>query len=110
MTRLPTARTIEEIKSESLARVERNAYPLIGLDPADVREALSTIYSLDRDEWARAWISIGDRYLAQGEAQLATDRSGADCCFLQAWRTYAFGRWPAPNSPGKQQAYAKSLA
>jgi esterase FrsA len=34
-------RTIDEIKVESLARAERGAYPLIGLDVIDVREALA---------------------------------------------------------------------
>jgi hypothetical protein len=36
-------RTITEIKVETQARAERGAYPLIGLDPGDVREALAGI-------------------------------------------------------------------
>ena len=49
-------RTLEELKAEAQARAERNAYPLVGLKPEEVREALSRLKSLDRDEWAASWI------------------------------------------------------
>ncbi|MDB5406066.1 MAG: hypothetical protein JWL84_978 [Rhodospirillales bacterium] len=107
---IPPQRTLEQLKEEAQARADRNAYPLIGLTPADVREALSNIRSLDRDEWAAAWSAIGDRYLAAAEAQVASDRRAADENFLQAWRVYSFARWPVPNSPGKQAAYRKALS
>jgi len=42
-------RTIEEIKQESLARAKRGAYPLGGLDPQDVQQALDAIKTRDRD-------------------------------------------------------------
>lgn len=107
---VPPQRTLEELKEEAQARADRNSYPLIGLAPADVREALSNIHSLDRDEWAAAWSAIGDRYLAKAETQVATDRRAADENFLQAWRVYSFARWPVTNSPGKLDAYQKALA
>lgn len=91
-----SGRTLEELKAETQARADRNAYPLIGLKPEDVREALSRIRSLDRDEWAASWSEIGDRYVAKKD-------------FHQAWLTYSFARWPVPNSPGKQRAYDKAL-
>jgi len=89
-------RTLEELKAETQARADRNAYPLIGLKPGDVREALARLTSLDRDEWAASWSEIGDRYMAKGD-------------FRQAWLTYSFARWPVPNSRGKQRAYEKAL-
>jgi hypothetical protein len=55
-------RTIEEIKVEAQERAERGAYPLIGLDPADVREALGRIKTRDPDEWAAAWSAVAERY------------------------------------------------
>jgi hypothetical protein len=55
-------RTIEEIKVEAQERAERAAYPLIGLDPADVREALARIKTRDRDEWAAAWSAVAGRH------------------------------------------------
>jgi len=107
---LPPQRTIEELKAEAQARADRNAYPLIGLKPDEVREALANIHSLDRDEWAAAWSAIGERYLRKAEAERASAPADADKDYLQAWRYYSFARWPVPNSPGKQQAYEKALA
>ena len=91
-----TGRTLDELKAETQARADRNAYPLIGLKPDDVREALARLTSLDRDAWAASWSEIGDRYMA-----------GKD--FRRAWLYYSFARWPVPNSPGKQRAYEKAL-
>jgi esterase FrsA len=99
-------RTIDEIKTESLARAERGAYPLGGLDPADVREALDAIKTRDPDEWGQAWSSVADRYMAAAKA----DPAHADANYLRAWRLYAFGSWPAPTSPGKAAAYEKAVA
>jgi pimeloyl-ACP methyl ester carboxylesterase len=104
-----SGRTLEELKAEALARADRNAYPLIGLKPAEVREALERLGSLDRDEWAASWSRVGDRYLAKGRAEAATAPKEADADFLQAWLYYSFARWPVPNSPGKQRAYEKAL-
>jgi pimeloyl-ACP methyl ester carboxylesterase len=91
-----SGRTLEELKAETQARADRNAYPLIGLKADEVREALSRLTSLDRDEWAASWSQIGDRYMAKKD-------------FHQAWLYYSFARWPVPNSPGKQRAYEKAL-
>lgn len=104
-------RTLDELKTETQARADRNAYPLIGLKPADVREALAHITSLDRDEWAAAWSAVAEKYEAQAAAAEAAGRGEeAQQDHLMAWRLYSFARWPTTNSPGKQQAYAKALA
>jgi pimeloyl-ACP methyl ester carboxylesterase len=100
-------RTLDELKTEIQARADRNAYPLIGLKPEEVREALSHINSLERDAWAMAWSAIGDRYMAQARAAGAP--ADADKAYLAAWHYYSFARWPVPNSPGKQQAYLQAL-
>ena len=84
-------------------------YPLIGLDPADVREAFLAIKTSDRDEWAAAFMAIGDRYLAEGKSLEATDPAKANANYIRAWRLYSFGRWPIPASPGKQRSYAKAI-
>jgi pimeloyl-ACP methyl ester carboxylesterase len=104
-----SGRTLDELKAEAQARADRNAYPLIGLKPNEVREALERLTSLDRDEWAASWSRIGDRYLAKGGAEAATSPKEANADFLQAWLYYSFARWPVPNSPGKQRAYEKAL-
>ena len=102
-------RTLEEIKTEAIKRAENGMYPLIGLDPADVREAFSAIKTTDNDEWAAAFSAVADRYMAQAKALEATDPAKASATYVRAWRLYSFGRWPVPASPGKQRAYAKAL-
>jgi len=102
-------RTLDELKLEVQARADRNAYPVSGLKPADVREALAAIRSLDRDEWAAAWSTIGDRYMAAAKQQEAGDKAAAAKTYLQAWEYYQFGRFPVENSPGKKRAYARAL-
>lgn len=91
-----SGRSLEELKLEAQARADRNAYPLTGLKPDEVREALARLKSLDRDEWAASWSELGDRYMARQD-------------FHQAFLYYSFARWPVPNSPGKQKAYEKAL-
>ena len=102
-------RTLDEIKAEAIKRAENGMYPLIGLDPADVREAFASINTTDNDEWATAFSSVADRYMAQAKALEASDPVKASATYVKAWRLYSFGRWPVPASPGKQRAYAKAL-
>jgi esterase FrsA len=102
-------RTLDEIKTEAVKRAENGMYPLIGLDPADVREAFSHINTTDNDEWAAAFSAVADRYMAEGNSLLATNPAQADKNFVRAWRLYSFARWPVPASAGKKRAYAKAL-
>ena len=102
-------RTLDEIKAEALKRAENGMYPVIGIDPADLREAFSAIHTADKDEWAAAFIAVAGRYMKEGRALENTDPSKADADYVRAWRLYSFGRWPVPASPGKQRAYALAL-
>ena len=103
-------RTIEEIKVEAVHRAENGMYPLIGLDPADVKEALQNIHSKDKDEWATAFMAVADRYMTEGKALQSSDPTKANADFIRAWRLYSFGRWPIPASPKKQESYQKAIA
>ena len=102
-------RTLDEIKAEALKRAENGMYPLIGLDPADVKEAFASIKSSDYDDWAAAFIKVGDRYMAEAKSLETSDPAKANADYIRAWRIYSFGRWPVPASPGKQRAYTKAL-
>jgi len=102
-------RTLDEIKSEAIKRAENGMYPLIGLDPADVREAFSNIKTSDNDDWAAAFSSVADRYMTEGNTLLSSNPAQADKDFVRAWRLYSFARWPVPASAGKKRAYAKAL-
>jgi len=102
-------RTLEEIKTEAIHRAENGMYPLIGLDPADVREAFVSIHTRDKDEWAAAFMAVAERYMAEGRSLEKTDPIHANAAYIRAWRLYSFGRWPVPASPGKQRSYAKAI-
>ncbi len=102
-------RTLDEIKTEAIKRAENGMYPLIGLDPADVREAFSHINTTDNDDWAAAFSSVADRYMTEGNSLLSSNPAQADKNFVRAWRLYSFARWPVPASAGKKRAYAKAL-
>jgi pimeloyl-ACP methyl ester carboxylesterase len=102
-------RTLDEIKTEAIHRAGNGMYPLIGLDPADVKEALAAIKTRDKDEWAAAFMAVAVRYENEARAIEKTDPAKADADYIRAWRLYSFGRWPVPASPGKQRSYAKAL-
>lgn len=91
-------RSLEDLKGETQARADRGAYPLIGLDPAVVREVLGSLKSLERDEWAQAWSAAAARYQKNGD-------------HVAAWRTYSFARWPVPlDSQQKRLAYDNAIS
>ncbi|HKF46405.1 MAG TPA: alpha/beta hydrolase [Terracidiphilus sp.] len=103
-------RTIEEIKVEAIHRAEIGAYPLIGLDPNDVREAFQSIHTRDKDEWAAGFMGVADRYMNEGKQLQSSDPKKADLDFIRAWHLYSFGKWPSEGaSPKKKNSYAKSI-
>jgi esterase FrsA len=110
LAQIAAPRTLPELKMEVQERANRHAYPVSELEPAEVREALGVLKTLDRDEWASAWSTIGDRHLAQGKSTEASDRAGAAKHYRYAFEYYLFARFPLENSPGKVKAYDKALA
>jgi esterase FrsA len=108
-TAVAQERTLDELVVETQARANRGAFPLEGLKPDDVREALGRLKSLDRDEWAASWSIVGDRYMNKAQSELSVSPAEADQDFLEAWRYYNFARWPVEISPGKKKAYEHAL-
>ena len=102
-------RTLDEIRTEAIHRAEVGQYPLIGLDPADVKEAFASIHTKDKDEWAAAFMGVADRYMNEAKSLEKTDPAKANANYIRAWRLYSFGRWPIPASPGKQRSYEKAI-
>jgi esterase FrsA len=108
-TAFPQERTLDEIKAEAVHRAENGMYPLIGLDPGDVKEAFASIHTKDKDEWAAAFMGVADRYMNEAKSLEKTDPAKANADYIRAWRLYSFGRWPIPASPGKQRSYEKAI-
>ena len=102
-------RTIDEIKTEAVKRAENGMYPLIGLDPGDVRQAFESIHTRDKDEWATAFMGVADRYMNEAKSLEKSDPTKANADYIRAWRLYSFGRWPIPSSPKKQESYKKAI-
>jgi esterase FrsA len=102
-------RTIDEIKTEAVHRAEVGQYPLIGLDPADVKEAVASIHTRDKDEWASAFIGVADRYMNEAKSLEKAEPAKANADYIRAWRLYSFGRWPIPASPKKKLSYEKAM-
>ena len=109
-SQLRAERTIDEIKTEAVHRAEVGQYPLIGLDPGDVKEAFTSIHTRDKDEWAAGFMRVADRYMNEAKSLEKTDPAKANADYIRAWRLYSFGRWPIPASPGKQRSYEKAIA
>jgi esterase FrsA len=107
-----TTRTLDQLKDEVLKRAsevpQRSLVEGLRLD--EVREALGNIKSLDRDEWARAWMAIGDRHMGAGRTAEQTGRTAESRQeFLVAAKYYKFAHYPTDNSPEKKNAYAKGI-
>jgi esterase FrsA len=102
-------RNIDEIRVEAIRRAEVGQYPLIGLDPGDVKEAFESIHTSDKDEWAAGFMHVADRYFNEAKSLEKSDPTKANAGYIRAWRLYSFGRWPIPASPGKQRSYEKAL-
>jgi esterase FrsA len=102
-------RTIDEIRVEAIRRAEVGQYPLIGIDPADVKEAFNSIRTSDKDEWAAGFMHVADRYFNEAKALEKSDPAKANADYIRAWRLYSFGRWPIPASPGKQHSYERAI-
>ena len=107
-----TSRTIEELKQEIVDRAAREPQrsPAAKVKVNDVREAVASIKTLDRDEWARGFMKPADRYMAEGrklesEGKIAEAREA----FISAYRLYKIGHYPTNNSPEKQKAYDKGI-
>ncbi len=113
IAQIASARTWPELKEAVQERVNRQAYPLTGMDAKDVAEILGRINSLDRDEWARSWSMTGEKYLNEGRAhEKKKDRHAREKAreaYLAAWRYFGFGAWPTQNSPGKKEAHGRAI-
>ena len=102
------ARTWPELREAVFDRVKRQAYPLHGYKVDDVQGILAKIDSLDRDQWARAWSEVGERYWNDARAKEAGDRAHAREAYLAAWRYFSFGAWPTQSSPEKKRAHGRA--
>ena len=99
--KIVTHRDLAQTKAEAIRRAEQSIYPLSAMNAEDVRATVAGIQSLERDEWAAAFIRAGDAYMAKAVAE--QDRSAAAKAYAAAQKLYYFGRWPAPLESKQRQ-------
>jgi hypothetical protein len=66
-------------KPNPSAAPKSGQYPLIGLDPADVKEAFESIHTKDKDEWAAAFMRVADRYFNEAKSLEKSDPAKGEC-------------------------------
>jgi len=103
-------RDLQTLKGEVEHRAQRKMPPLGGISAEDTREALAHIQSLDRDEWARAWSGVAQKYEDEARRHEAADARRAAGAWWNAWRLHHFARWPTENAPGRRTAKERALA
>jgi pimeloyl-ACP methyl ester carboxylesterase len=109
---MATTRSVEQLIDEVIKRASQTPprSMVAGMKIEDVKAALSNIKTLDRDEWARAWMSVADRYMEEGRKLEKAGRiAPAREAFLKAYRYYKFGHYPVDNSPEKAKSYQKGV-
>src|SRR5438105_4590431 len=104
-------RPIEEVRADLVERARMPTHPRPPYVQAnEVERIFGNIHTLDRDEWAAAFCAVARPYEEQARAaEAAGDAKAAQENFLRAYAYYRMGRYPAPNSPGKREAYDKSV-
>ncbi len=102
-------RNLEQLKAEAQRRADLKLPPVDHVSPQDMRQALSQLHSLEPDDWANAFIAIGDRYLQEARQIQPQQPSQAATLYRRAWEVYNTARWPTENSARKKVAYQKAL-
>jgi esterase FrsA len=103
------ARSLTEVRAILLERARHHRNPCLYVHPEEIAAAFDRLESLDRDAWAAAFSACAPPYEARAAAaEAAGDLQAARDNYLLAYDYYHVARYPAPNSPGKQQAYRKA--
>jgi esterase FrsA len=105
--RIAPPRTLEELRQETVRRITAGGYPGRGVRPADAEAAMAALTSLDPEDWAHVWMTIGDRVIEDAEREASPDEQRA--LFKSAYAIYTMGRFPTIATPGKQSSYEKAI-
>lgn len=115
MSTAPTSpkqwRTLDEVKTEVLRRSAAHLSPFEQIRHDDATRLMAALKTLDRDEWAAAWSTAGHDYEAQADKLVADggDKKRIAEFYHLAFEYCRMGRYPAPSTAGKKEAYRHSL-
>jgi esterase FrsA len=104
-------RSLPEVKAEVLRRVAGRLSPFEGIRPDDAERVMNALQSLDKDHWAAEWTKVGLAYEAQGDARAKAGAGAKELeeLYMLGFDACRIGRYPAPTSLGKLEAYRHSL-
>ena len=102
-------RSVSEVWENWKDAAKLGVYPFDHTSYQDHERVLTTLRSLDREEWAKAYSAAAEPFEQAGRsAESRGDLNAAQKHYLRASGLYRMARWPASNSPGKKAAYEKS--
>ena len=102
-------RPMDEVRKELHGRAKENRNPFLFTIYGEVAPVIDALRSVEREDWAKAFSALAAPYEEKAaKAEAAGDTAGAMKSYMIAYDYYHVARYPAPNSPGKMQAYRKS--
>ena len=104
-------RTLEQVKREVLQRTTDNTPPFDRLRKAEVETILSTLTSLEPNQWGEKWCKAGLAHEAKGDALLKQGAPAKEVGeeYYLAYGYCHVGRYPVTSTPGKVEAYRNML-
>ena len=103
------SRTVGEVWEMWAPHVRGNLHPFGHTSFADNERIFQNLKSFDRDAWAAEFSKAAKVYEERArDAELQNYRQIAEENYWTAYGHYRMARFPAPNSPGKREAYRKS--
>jgi len=104
-------RPMAEVRANMLERARHLRNPFAYTRYEEVEGVLNRLDSVDREAWAQAFSALAAPYEERAaQAEQAGNREAALQNYLTAYDYYHVARYPAPNSPGKLEAYRRSQA
>jgi dienelactone hydrolase len=102
-------RPFKDAKENILDRARRGTFA--HADCETVAKVMDGLVSLDRDAWARGFMSVARPWHERAEeAEARGDAKAAREAFMRAYAYYRLGRYPTTNSPAKRESYERSVA
>jgi esterase FrsA len=99
-------RPLQDVRDRMMRRARSGKNPFAFVDADTVERTLQSLTSLDRDEWAGAFMAAADGVEDRAsERAAAGDAAGARRNWLEAYGYYRVARYPTTNSPRKREAY-----